>query len=149
MTVLITGAAGHLGNTLARELAARGERVRALILPGEDTTSLEGLELERVQGDILDPGCLREAMAGVGTVFHLAAMISIQPGRDERLREVNVRGTWNVVRAARAAGVRRLVYVSSIHALGRPPRGVPIDESVRFDPHNAEGSTTAPRRRLR
>jgi dihydroflavonol-4-reductase len=137
--VLVTGAAGHLGNTLVRELLERGERVRALILPGEDVSSLEGLELERVPGDILDPRRLREAMAGVETVFHLAAMISIQSGPDERLREVNVRGTWNVVREARAAGVRRFVYVSSIHALGRPPRGVPIDETVPFDPHNAEG----------
>ena len=137
--VLITGAAGHLGNTLARELVARGERVRALILPGENAAALAGLELERVEGNILEPRSLEEALAGVDTVFHLAGLISILPGRDQRLREANVLGTWNVVRAMRAAGTRRLVYVSSIHALARPPAGVCIDESVPFDPHSAEG----------
>jgi len=53
--VLITGAAGHLGNTLARELLHRGERVRALILPGEDVSSLQGLDVERMEGNTLDP----------------------------------------------------------------------------------------------
>ncbi len=137
--VLITGAAGHLGNTLARELLARGQKVRALVLPGEDCSSLAGLELERVEGDVLEPRSLEEALRGVDIVYHLAGLISVQSGRDPRLREVNVLGTWNVVRAMRAAGARRLVYVSSIHALARPPAGVPIDESVPFDPHNAEG----------
>jgi short-subunit dehydrogenase len=143
--VLITGAAGHLGNTLARELLARGQKVRALVLPGEDCSSLDGLELERVEGDVLEPRSLREALRGVDTVYHLAGLISVQPGRDPRVREVNVLGTWNVVRAMRAEGARRLVYVSSIHALARPPAGVPgraaatIDESVPFDPHSGEG----------
>ena len=137
--VLITGAAGHLGNTLARELLARGQKVRALVLPGEDCSSLAGLELERVEGDVLEPRSLETALRGVDVVYHLAGLISVQPGRDQRLREVNVLGTWNVVRAMLAAGTRRLVYVSSIHALARPPAGAPIDESAPFDPHNLEG----------
>jgi len=137
--VLITGAAGHLGNTLTRELLHRGERVRALILPGEDVSSLEGLDVERMEGNTLDPQSLAAAFVGIDRVFHLAGIISILPGRDQFMREVNVLGTWNVLRAAREAGVRRLVYVSSIHALARPPKGVTIDESVPFDPHSAEG----------
>lgn len=137
--VLITGAAGHLGNTLARELLARGQRIRALLLPGEDRASLAGLELECMEGDILQESSLAPALRGVDTVYHLAGLISVQSGRDPRLRQVNVVGTWNVVRAMRAAGTRRLVYVSSIHALARPPAGMPIDESVPFDPHNVEG----------
>lgn len=137
--VLITGAAGHLGNTLARELLARGQKVRALLLPGEDSASLAGLELECVAGDILQESSLAPALRGVDIVYHLAGLISVQAGRDPRLRQVNVVGTWNVVRAMRAAGTRRLVYVSSIHALARPPAGRPIDESVPFDPHNVEG----------
>jgi len=137
--VLRTGAAGHLGNTLVRELLSQGERVRALIVPGEDVSSLEGLDIERVEGNILDRQSLRTAFAGVDTVFHLAGVISILPGRNELMREVNVLGTWNVARAAGESQVRRLVYVSSIHALARPPKGSAIDESVPFDPRNAEG----------
>jgi dihydroflavonol-4-reductase len=137
--VLVTGAAGHLGNTLVRQLLAQGEQVRALIVPGEDVTSLAGLDLERVEGNILDRQSLRVAFENVDSVFHLAGVISILPGRDELMREVNVLGTWNVARAAGECGVRRLVYVSSIHALARPPKGMAIDESVPFDPRNAEG----------
>jgi dihydroflavonol-4-reductase len=136
---LVTGAAGHLGNVLVRELVERGEHVRALALPGEDCSCLAGLGVEIVRGNTLDPGSLVPAFAGAQTVFHLAGIISILPGRDALMRQVNVIGTANVVRAAREARVGRLVYVSSIHALARLPRGVPIDESAPFDPHNAAG----------
>jgi dihydroflavonol-4-reductase len=137
--ILITGATGHIGNTLCRLLLARGERVRALILPGEDCASIEGLAVERVLGDILDEASLAIAMIGVDTVYHLAGIISILPGRNDLMRKVNVVGTRNVARAARAAGVRRLVYTSSIHALGRPPEGTLISEGIGFDPRNPAG----------
>jgi dihydroflavonol-4-reductase len=136
---LVTGAAGHLGNALVRELAERNDRVRALALPGEDCSCLAGFGVEIVRGNTLDPASLVPAFAGVGTVYHLAGIISILPGRDALMRQVNVIGTANVVRAAREARVKRLVYVSSIHALARLPRGATIDESSPFDPHNAAG----------
>jgi len=72
-------------------------------------------------------------------VYHLAGMISIRRGDEELVRRVNVDGTRNVIAAARTAGVRRLVYTSSIHALERPPHGVPIDERLAFDPGNPAG----------
>jgi dihydroflavonol-4-reductase len=136
---LVTGAAGHLGNALVRELVERGDPVRALVLPGEDCSCLAGFGVEIVRGNTLDPASLVPAFAGVDTVYHLAGIISILPGRDALMRQVNVIGTANVVRAAREARIGRLVYVSSIHALARLPRGVTIDESAPFDPHNAEG----------
>ncbi|HEY9595755.1 MAG TPA: SDR family NAD(P)-dependent oxidoreductase, partial [Spirochaetia bacterium] len=91
------------------------------------------------RGNVLDKDSLRPALRGIDVVYHLAGIISIMPGRSEAMRQVNVVGTANVARLAREAGVRRMVYVSSIHALARPPRGIAIDESVAFDPHNAEG----------
>ena len=136
---LVTGAAGHLGNALVRELVEKGEQVRALALPGEDCSCLAGFGVEIVRGNTLEPASLVPAFAGVGVAYHLAGIISILPGRDALMRQVNVIGTANVVRAAREAGVRRLVYVSSIHALARLCRGVTIDESAPFDPHNAAG----------
>ncbi len=137
--VLVTGAAGHVGSALVRELLADGESVRAMVMPGEDTAGIRGLPIETVEGNVLDPASVCRALAGVEAVYHLAGIISIMPGRNELLRQVNVVGTSIVARQARLEGVRRMVYVSSIHALARPPRGVPIDERVPFDPHNAAG----------
>jgi len=141
--IVVTGAAGHLGNVLARELLARGEKVRALILPGEDTTSLDGLEIERVEGNILDPASLERAFQGADVVYHMAALVAITPGKEQVLQKVNVEGTKNVLQAVRKTGVRRLVYTSSIHALTRPPHGVIIDENLPFEPDNPAGAYDA------
>ena len=137
--ILVTGATGHLGNVLVRELVSRGEKVRAMFLPGEDRTPLKDLPVEIMEGNVLAPETLKPAFAGVQRVFHLAGIISIMPGQNDIMRRVNVTGTQNVIRAAREAGVERLVYTSSIHALQRPPHGVTIDETLKFDPHNPAG----------
>lgn len=137
--ILVTGAAGHLGNVLVRELLARGEQVRALVLPGEDCSALEGLAVEKTEGDILDLPTLEKVFRGVETVYHMAALVSIEEGKEDLLYRVNVEGTRNVIRAVRAAGVRRLVYTSSIHAIERPAPGVQITESLPFDVHNPAG----------
>lgn len=137
--VLVTGAAGHLGSALVRELARRGEKIRAFVLPQEDTDSLNGIPLEVVRGNVVEERPVREAMRGIDVVYHLAGIISIMPGKNDLMRQVNVIGTAVVARAAREAGVRRMVDVSSIHALARPAEGIPIDESVPFDPLNEAG----------
>jgi len=136
---LVTGGAGHLGNVLVRELLSRGERVRVLILPGEDTQSLEGLPIERVEGNVLDTESLINAMRDVDVVFHLAGLVSITEDKSHLLQLVNVDGTRNVISAARQAAVKQLIYTSSIHALERPPMGVQINEKLNFDPTNPAG----------
>jgi len=138
--ILVTGATGHIGNVLVRELLQKGDSVRALILPGEDCSPIQGLEVEKVEGDVLDQSALERAMKGIHTVYHLAGVISIMPGRNEWMRRVNVGGTQNIIDAARGAGVKRLVYTSSIHALQRIPEGQSVDESLPFDPNNAAGT---------
>ena len=135
----VTGATGHIGNVLVRELVARGERVRALLFPGEDRRPLEGLAVEIVEGDVLDSNMLRRAMRGARRVFHLAGIISIMPGKQETMRQVNVEGTKNVIAACREAHVERLIYTSSIHAIAAAPEGQVIDESLPFDPNRAWG----------
>ncbi len=137
---LVTGAAGHVGNVLIRALLKRGEKVRALVLPNEDLNALEGLDIDIVEGNILDVASLQRAAEGVDTIFHLAALISIIPGQENLLRAINIDGTRNVIQVAKAAGVKRLVYTSSIHALTRPPEGVMIDEKLPFDPQNPAGA---------
>lgn len=136
---LVTGATGHIGNVVIRELLLRGQKVRAFILRGEDITPLKDLDIEIIDGDILDPESVEKAMRGVRTVYHLAGMISIMPGEYEKMRRINVEGTRNILVACRKRHVRKLVYTSSIHALRRIPEGTVIDESVGFDPENHMG----------
>jgi dihydroflavonol-4-reductase len=137
--ILVTGATGHVGNVLIRKLIGQGKRIRALILPGEDTTSLNDFDIERLEGNILEPGDIREAVDGVQYVYHLASLISIGGISEDLVRRVNVQGTRNVALACREGGVRRLVYASSIHALERPEEGQTIDEHLSFDPENPAG----------
>ena len=139
-TILVTGASGHIGNVLIRRLISQGKHIRALILPGEDTSALQGLDIQKIKGDVLDKSSLSASFEGVKQVFHLAGIISIMPGKNPLVQRVNIEGTANVLNAAKQAGVKRLVYTSSIHALARIPHGKVIDESVAFDPENPYGA---------
>jgi dihydroflavonol-4-reductase len=127
MLVAVTGGTGHVGANLLRVLLAAGHRVRTLV--HKSTRAIEGLDVEQVPGDVLDPGSLRELCDGVEVVFHLAAVISLVGDRSGRVERVNVEGTRNVTEAALAARVRRLVHASSIHAFDLRPRGEPLDET--------------------
>ncbi|RPI80652.1 MAG: NAD-dependent epimerase/dehydratase family protein [Chloroflexi bacterium] len=138
--ILVTGGTGHIGNVLVRELIRRGETVRVLVLPDEDCSSLNDVQVEIVEGDILIPESLEKAVEGVEVIYHLAGMISILPEKSNLVHRINVEGTRNVLRAAKLGKIRRLIYTSSIHALGRPPHGITIDESIPFDPISSEGA---------
>jgi dihydroflavonol-4-reductase len=138
--ILVTGATGHIGNVLTRQLIECGQKVRALVLPGEDLFPVLDLPVELAQGDVLDPASLDRAMQGVDQVFHLAGIISIAPGKNERVHKVNVEGTRNVLEAACRAGIHRLVYTSSIHAIRPSPLGTAVDESQPFDPESTRGA---------
>src|SRR5262245_36859387 len=128
---LVTGANGHLGNNLCRQLVARGERVRAMIRPSADTASLAGVEVELVHGDIIDPATTARAVEGCGRVYHTAAgflMWSRDPERD--IIRPSVDGTRTVLEAAARAGVEKLVYTSSSGTIGHDGSAErPLDES--------------------
>jgi dihydroflavonol-4-reductase len=138
-SAVVTGATGHVGNALVRALLGRGIPVTALTQPGSDLTPLLGLAVEKAIGDVTDGASLTEAFQGADVVFHLAGLVSITAGREAVLAKVNVEGTRNVVDACRAAGVRRLVYMSSVHALTEPPPKGVLDETRGFDPATAFG----------
>jgi nucleoside-diphosphate-sugar epimerase len=119
MVILVTGGNGHLGQFLVRELRERGDDVRVLALPSEDTSWLEVRGVTVHRGDVRRPETLTEPMRGADGVVHLAAMIGVwRPMAD--YRAVNVTGTENVCRAALAAGVSRFVHASSwtIYGMG-------------------------------
>jgi len=113
--VVVTGASGHIGANLVRELLERGYPVVALVR--QTSLALEGLSVERVHGDLSDIQSLRKAFRGAEMVYHLAAFISIQSGDREKLESVNVEGTRNVIAACHAEAVSTLIHFSSIHAL--------------------------------
>jgi dihydroflavonol-4-reductase len=136
---LVTGATGHVGNVLVRKLLERGEKVRALILPGECRESISGLNVEACEGDILNLDSVFKSMRGVRGVFHLAGVISIMPGSNSFVHKVNVDGTKNILRAAMESGIKKLIYTSSIHAIKRVEDGI-IDEKVPYDTNNPYGA---------
>lgn len=126
MTVLVTGASGHVGGNLVRALLERGDHVRVLVRG--DTAALEGLALEHARGDVTDTDSLAAAMRGIDTVFHLAATISILGDKGGVVERVNVKGAAAVARAAREAGVQRYVHMSSCHAFDLDHGPEAIDE---------------------
>jgi nucleoside-diphosphate-sugar epimerase len=138
--ILVTGATGHIGNVLVRELLTRGERLRVLVRPGKASLALAGLNVEIFPGDILDQDSLERAVQGVSLVYHLAARISLATGPDPETERVNLEGTRNVIAAIRRSGRARLVYASSIYALRKPPDGTAIDETQPFEPLLCQGA---------
>jgi dihydroflavonol-4-reductase len=126
MTVLITGASGHVGANLVRALVSQGRQVRCLV--HLHSRAIEGLPVATVTGDLLDLDSLCLAFQGAEVVYHLAACISLSMNNYSDVEAINVIGTRNVIEACRRAGVRRLLHFSSIHALVQEPLSVPIDE---------------------
>ena len=136
--IVLTGATGHIGNVLVRELLARGEELRLIIPQFEDTTAIDGLKIEKFEGDVRDIASLIRAFDGAKVVYHLAGIVSIM-GKSDLIYQVNVAGTHNVVEACLKSAVERLVYTSSIHAIEEPPHGTVIDETFPFDPDKVAG----------
>ncbi|MBN1950828.1 MAG: NAD-dependent epimerase/dehydratase family protein [Bacteroidales bacterium] len=126
MKIGITGASGHVGANLVRDLLKEGYEIRAL--EHSDHTALKGLTVERVIGDLSDFDSLDTFCKELDVLVHLAARISIRSNSFERLYEVNVEGTKNLVRVAKKAGVKRYIHFSSIHALDHHPLSEPMDE---------------------
>jgi|ADGO01.1.fsa_nt_gi Nucleoside-diphosphate-sugar epimerases len=134
--ILVTGATGCIGTNLTRALVERGDRVAILCPPGEDLSTLGQLAdtVEVRYGDVRDPAAVERAMRGVTAVFHLAGVAVQSNTLARRMREVNVGGTENVMRAAAGAGAR-VVHTSSVSAIGLPDDGELADEDFPFNGH--------------
>lgn len=130
---LVTGGCGFLGSAIVRRLQSRGVKVRVLALPGEPTTNVEGLEVEIVRGDVTRIEDCKAAVKGIDTLFHAAAVYLAWAPDPSTMYEVNLRGTFNVLEAARREGVETTVTTASIVALGRPPLGGVANEETRYD----------------
>jgi dihydroflavonol-4-reductase len=134
MRALVIGGSGFVGASLVAGLTERGIKVRVFRRRSSSLEALAGLEYEPVVGDILDgPDALVEAMADCEWVFHTAAVTQYWRRSQEGLYRVNVEGTRNVLTAALGAGVKRLVFTSSLGAMGLPANGNTLDESCHFN----------------
>jgi len=139
MKALVTGGTGFIGANLVRALLKKGFSVRVLVRPNSDLRNLKGLAVELTPGDVRDRASLKAAMAGCEVVFHSAALYSFWVRPRSLIYEVNVDGTRNVLQTALELGVERVVYTSSVAALGLPEDGRPADEETPVDPRKIVG----------
>ncbi len=138
--ILVTGAGGHIGNVLVRLLHAKGHKdLRLFLQRDEDDSHIRKYAKEIVRGDIRDPYAVSAAVRGCDYVFHLAGLVQISGIHKKIIYDINVGGTKNVVSACLEKGVKRLLYVSSVHALRTPPEGL-INEQLDPDINNLNGA---------
>jgi dihydroflavonol-4-reductase len=138
-TVLVTGASGFVGSSVARKLAERGHRVRVLMRKTSPRTNLAGLDAEPVEGDMMDAASMRRAMNGARFFFHVAADYRLWARDPEEIVRNNREGTRNVMEAALAEGVEKVVYTSSVATL-KPIAGQSVGEDSRHDEQTAIGA---------
>jgi dihydroflavonol-4-reductase len=130
MTTLLTGATGFVGAAVARRLLQGGAALRLLTRPNSDRRNIAGLPAEIVEGDLTDPASLKRAVAGCEAVYHVAADYRLWAPRPDELYRANVDGTLALIRAAAAAGAKRILYCSSVAVLGIHKDGTPSDEAT-------------------
>src|SRR5271165_2980259 len=118
MLAFVTGATGFLGSHVVRVLAEQGAELRLLMRPTSDLGNLEGLNADRVVGDLRDPASIEKALSGCDVVFHVAADYRLWVRDPEEMYRSNVEGTRSLLEAARKQGVRRIVYTSSVATMG-------------------------------
>jgi dihydroflavonol-4-reductase len=130
---LVTGGAGFLGSSVVRELLAREAKVRVLALSNEPLDNLEGAAVEVVRGNVMSTKDALSACEGVDVLYHCAAIYKDYMADPSPMYQVNLRGTFNMLEAARRAGVSKVIYTASVVALGRPAEGELADENTPYD----------------
>jgi len=130
---LVTGATGFIGSHVARELAGRGDELRVTIRSeSSPKEALADIEHEEVKCDLLDRRAVRRAVTGVERVFHCAGLVSLRERDAERVFQVNALATRTLLEECLRAEVERVVFTSSVAAIGPAPRGGTADETQVF-----------------
>ena len=132
--ILITGASGFLGNELVKQLVANNESVRIIVRPSSDISHLASIKdkIEIMEGDILDVPSLEIAMDGIEKIYHSAAVIGYDDSFYDSMYKCNIEGTANVVNVALTKGIKKLLHVSSIAAIGGKPNDL-ISEDTKWE----------------
>ncbi|MBN1219337.1 MAG: NAD-dependent epimerase/dehydratase family protein [Anaerolineae bacterium] len=132
--ILITGATGFLGKNLCAHLSNQNYAIKALARPASDTAFLQNLNVDIVYGDVTDPASIRTAIQGCDYVIHAAAHFRLW-GPPEPFLKTNIDGTQNVLEAALAAGVKRLIHISTIIVVGPQKSGAVVTEETPCRPY--------------
>ena len=133
MKILVTGGSGYIGSAVVRELLNGKDKIKVLVRKTDDLRNLEGLDVELAYGDITDFHSILEALDGCDRVFHLAAIYAIWLPDPKMMNWVNVQGSKNVFEACLQKKIKKVVYTSSVAALGAHGRERPADEAARFN----------------
>lgn len=128
MKTLVTGATGHLGVNLVRELVRRGEAVKVLLHKDDGRREFKDLNVEKVYGDLSNKSSLTFALKDCNKLYHLAAFVSIRSGDRPQLFDINVLGTRKLMQAARECSMEKVVHCSSLGAVGVNPNGASNEE---------------------
>ena len=131
--VLVTGGTGFIGSSLAIALLKEGCNVRILRRPHSDLRAIGSAEVEHRFGDVRDVDSLKRAVSGCDTVFHTAAVVSYWRRDRERMYDINIVGTRNVIAACLETGIQKLIHTSSVAAVGFPEEGTWADETNQFN----------------
>jgi dihydroflavonol-4-reductase len=133
MRVLVTGGTGFVGSWLVKRLVQEGHDVRLLHRPQSSLAEVEGVEFESANGDVADLGSLLKATDGIDTVFHLAGLVAYKKSQRKLMNKVNIGGTENVITACDQRRVRKLVYMSSVVAIGASFTPTVLDETSPYE----------------
>jgi len=133
MATLVTGATGFIGSHIAKKLVDRGEHVKVLLRGSSKTTNIDDIDVERVYGDVMDLSSINEALRGCDTLYHTAGVASFRKKDYQKMEDINVGGTSNILNAALESGVKKAVHTSSIAAIGVDSQGGIADEQTKYD----------------
>ena len=130
MKIFVTGATGFVGHHVARALAAQGADLRLLVRKSSNLANLEGISGDAFVGDLSDPESLRSGLSGCASVMHVAADYRLWIPDPAAMYRANVDGTRELLRLAREAGIRRVVYTSSVATMGFRSDGLIVNEDT-------------------
>ena len=133
MATVVTGATGFIGSHITKKLVERGERVKVLIRRTSNTKNIDSLDVEKVYGDVGDPDSLRAAFSGCDTLYHTAGFVSFKKSDYQKMLDINVKGAANVLSAAMDTGISKVLFTSSVAAIGVERDGSMITEATQYD----------------
>ena len=133
MATVVTGATGFIGSHITRKLVERGDRVKVLVRKTSNTKNIDSLDVEKIYGDVGDLDSLKAAFSGCDKLFHTAGFVSFKKSDHQKMLDINVRGASNVLSAAMDVGVSKVVFTSSVAAIGIERDGSAVTESTQYD----------------
>ena len=133
MATVVTGATGFIGSHITRKLVERGDRVKVLVRKTSNTKNIDSLDVEKIYGDVGDIDSLKAAFSGCDKLFHTAGFVSFKKSDHQKMLDINVRGASNVLSAAMDVGVSKVVFTSSVAAIGIERDGSAVTESTQYD----------------